>query len=264
MNKNPLFWTPQPVTSPSLRLFCFPFAGGSAQTFTFLKANLDPSVEIVLIEYPGRGRNFQSPPSESMSQLVDSLLDNYRQLPAASSVFLGHSLGACVAWELMRNMRERGIVLPRLLIASGCSGAHLASNLTRIHDLPDEEFVQALKGLEGTPQEVLEHDELLALLKPMLRADFKIAEQYCAPAERMPVPILGLAGTQDELATPQRVQAWSELTDDFRIELIEGGHFFMNTHPEDVVTYVNQAISPLLCGTRSRETSEFSELYTSC
>jgi surfactin synthase thioesterase subunit len=54
---NPDKWAlfPKPKPGASLRLFCFHYAGGSAQTFHSWSADLPPIVEIGAVQLPGRG-----------------------------------------------------------------------------------------------------------------------------------------------------------------------------------------------------------------
>ena len=43
-----------PRAAPRLRLFCFPFAGGGSAVFHSWAQSLDPSIEVVAVEAPGR------------------------------------------------------------------------------------------------------------------------------------------------------------------------------------------------------------------
>ncbi len=44
-----------------LKLFCFPYAGGSSIVYEKWRKLLSPSIELIPIEYPGRGRKFARP-----------------------------------------------------------------------------------------------------------------------------------------------------------------------------------------------------------
>jgi medium-chain acyl-[acyl-carrier-protein] hydrolase len=60
---NPNKWLlfPKPNPAASLRLFCFHYAGGSAQTFHAWSANLPPTVEVGMVQLPGRGHRLAEP-----------------------------------------------------------------------------------------------------------------------------------------------------------------------------------------------------------
>merc|ERR1719238_195085 len=46
--------------------------------------------------------------------------------------------------------------------------------------LPEPQFIEHLRKVGGTPPEVLENRELMELFMPMLRADFKMVDDYCS------------------------------------------------------------------------------------
>jgi medium-chain acyl-[acyl-carrier-protein] hydrolase len=46
------------------------------------------------------------------------------------------------------------------------------------YHLPEAEFIERLRQLQGTPEEILHCTELLHLLLPLLRADFEVCETY--------------------------------------------------------------------------------------
>ena len=57
----------------SLRLFCFPYGGGSAREYDSWSADLPHSIEVVAIELPGHGTRRAEPALESMEMLLDQL-----------------------------------------------------------------------------------------------------------------------------------------------------------------------------------------------
>jgi len=92
--------------------------------------------------------------------------------------FFGHSLGALIGFELARALvRENGSA-PVHLFVSGHSAPQVQSLDPPIHQFPEPDFLKRLKHLNGTPGEVLRDAELMALLLPVLRADFAINETY--------------------------------------------------------------------------------------
>ena len=84
--------------------------------------------------------------------------------------------------------------------------------------------------MNGTPREVLEHKELMALLIPMLRADFAVCHSYdYVPGEPLRCPITVLGGTRDEDAPPDELDDWyKETTGKCSVQMLEGDHFFIN------------------------------------
>src|SRR5205085_10328077 len=145
--------------------------------------------------------------------LVAALTDALRpHLDRPYAVF-GHSLGALVAFEWVRELRRRHWPTPELLIVSGRAAPHLPPRQRPIHTLPEAEFRAELARFNGTPAPVLGHDELMRTLLPLLRADFAAAETYEYVAEpALDVPITAVGGSDDPRATAAELDAWREYT----------------------------------------------------
>ena len=52
---------PKPNPQGSLRLFCFPYAGGSSLIFHTWASSLPKNIEICPVELPGRGMQMKLP-----------------------------------------------------------------------------------------------------------------------------------------------------------------------------------------------------------
>lgn len=150
-----------------------------ARRFTDNGLLLPKTISVFSTEFPGRGTRFKEKPFSQMEPLVENLYDTLlTELGSAPFAFFGHSLGALVAFELSGLLRKKKSAASRSSFAS----SHLAptiSHTTRfIADLPDQEFKEELRSMNGTPQEVLENAELMEMMLPFLRADFKVNETY--------------------------------------------------------------------------------------
>ena len=102
----------------------------------------------------------------------------------------------------------------------------------RYHDLPRPEFLDRLRALEGTPPEVLGSPEIMDLLLPALRADFRICETYRLEPE-MPLhsPLVVLFGRADDDVRPRHAAGWRSHTNGpCAIHALDGGHFFLDAH----------------------------------
>jgi surfactin synthase thioesterase subunit len=97
--------------------------------------------------------------------------------------------------------------------------------------LPDSDFLEELRQLNGTPREALEHPEFMALLLPALRADFKMNADYGYRHDApLTCPIRAYGGCDDTWVSERGLAAWRDQTEgDFRLRLFSGDHFFLNT-----------------------------------
>jgi medium-chain acyl-[acyl-carrier-protein] hydrolase len=145
--------------------------------------------------------------------------------------FFGHSMGALISYELARHLRRTGAPLPAHLFVSGHGAPHLPDRNPPLHALPQAQFVEKLRELNGTPEEVLRHPELLELLIPILRADFAVCETYVhAPEPPLDCPISAFSGLGDEYVNREELEGWREQTTGrFSVRLFPGDHFYLNT-----------------------------------
>lgn len=225
---------PKPNQQAKLRLFCLPYAGGSASSFRTWSNNLPLTVEVCAIELPGRGTQIRSVPFSQLEPLVQAIaqvLLPYLDKPFA---FFGHSMGAIVSFELARVLRRQYEREPLHLFVSGRRAPQIPSSEPNIHTLSEPAFLDKLRRLNGTPQAVLENAELMQLLLPTLRADFAVIETYVY-AEQLPLscPITVFGGLQDDEVGLDDLQAWRQHTNaNFALQLFPGDHFFLHSAPD--------------------------------
>src|SRR5437763_15736405 len=89
-----------------LRMFCFPYAGGSPVMFRGWSDGLPPGVDICSIQFPGRGSRLLEPPPTQMMPLVDATARALLPYLDRPFVFFGHSLGALISFELAQLLRR--------------------------------------------------------------------------------------------------------------------------------------------------------------
>lgn len=229
-------WSQRAVTSGrshefeerSLRLYCFPYAGGTVASYFPWSKQLRPEIDIRSVEYPGRGIRRNDSPSDSLSALVETLWDTIGPELEEPFALLGHSFGALVAFELARLTVRRRAPRPARLLVSAARAPHLAPR-ELVHQLPDATFLDRLIRFDGVPQEALENQELLDLVLPIVRHDFRIFEEYRYQDDEspLPVPISVFGGLQDPEVPVPDLLAWSvHTTKSFRSRFYPGRHFF--------------------------------------
>jgi medium-chain acyl-[acyl-carrier-protein] hydrolase len=222
-----------------LRLICLPPAGGGASRYRNWAAHLPTDVEVVSVQLPGRENRFNERPIESMDQLVGPLIDGLAGYLVAPFALFGHSMGAMIAFELIRQLRSRG-VRPVHLFVSGCRAPDLPSRSPDWHTLPDPEFIAAIEELGGIPPELLAERQFLDAMLPTLRSDCALTETYAFRSEAMlSCPVSAFGGLRDKEVPPEDVRAWSRhTTGPFRVHLLPGDHFFVNSARADLLRLV--------------------------
>lgn len=240
-----LFFRPLVRPAARMRLVCFPFAGGSAATYTPWTQYLHEDAELIAIQLPGRGSRLVENPYDSIDAMVADLHTGMSDFLDKPCIFFGHSMGAKIAFELACALHRNNQPLPARFIVSGSAAPFIPRRSAMVHALPDAAFKKRLTELNGTPERVLQNTELMSYLMPTLRADFKIAETYRREKDCiLPTTLAIYGGNRDEVIAEADLMAWREVFSDVAdIKLYEGGHFFINQHTGDILARINQVIA---------------------
>jgi medium-chain acyl-[acyl-carrier-protein] hydrolase len=164
--------------------------------------------------------------------------------------FFGHSMGALVCFELARYLTVRYALSPLHIFVSGHSAPHIPApykagsvSLTEgasklgvdetqkpLYVLPDHEFVQEIRSLNGMSEQVLENQELMKMLLPILRADFELCETYVyRKGPLVHCPITALGGVGDPYVDRESLEAWGEQTSaSCLVRMFPGDHFYLH------------------------------------
>lgn len=243
-------WVAHHVPNPAarLRLLCFPFAGGGASAYRGWARELPAGVELCPVQYPGRETRIAEPLQTSLSVLVRMAAGGLEPLLDEPYAFFGHSMGALVAFELAREIAQRGLRPPVQLVLSGYRAPMLPHHSALPFDLPTDEFVERLRKLEGTPQAALDSPELMEMILPILRADCQVCDQYrlrdLTPLD-MPLAVFG--GRADPEAGEAELAPWQQLAGGgFALRMFEGGHFFIQSARQQVLAALGETLAPHL------------------
>lgn len=231
-----------------LNLFCFPYAGGGVQIFHRWHDAFRPGsgVQLYPVQYPGRGTRLRERPYTDCRALVEALARAIVPLTEKPFAFFGHSMGAVIAFELARVLRASHGREPAHMFLGGRRAPQIPPRERPTYDLPEPEFVEELRRLNGTPPQALEHPELMEMLIPIIRADFQVAETYrCAEGPRLGCPFSIFGGAGDEDVMREDLEAWCEQTSGpCSVTMFDGGHFFLQSAEDEVVRAVARTLAP--------------------
>ncbi|MEE1833314.1 thioesterase II family protein [Streptomyces sp. SP17KL33] len=242
VNSGPWVRRYRPAPEAAVRLLCLPHAGGSASAYHPMALALAPAADVLAAQYPGRQDRFAEPPSESVRELAERIVgavtgdDDPRPL-----ALFGHSMGALVAYEAALALEAAGQTPVRLFV-SGRRAPSTARTGPRLHLGSDAELLRAVRRLGGTDGRVFDDEELVQLVLPALRGDYKALETYePRPDDRLTCPVTVLTGDADPVTPVAEARAWSGHTDGpTELCVFPGGHFYLNDRPREVVDVVRR------------------------
>jgi len=237
---NSWFTVAEPNPDAAMRCFCFHDAGGSASLFDGWEKYIDKSlIELVVLEMPGRGRRLDETPYEDAPTLIRDIMPELTKWLTKPYIFVGHSMGGLVAFELIRALRKAGTALPEALFISSTSGLNAYQKSQVDYTVSAEELVNQYPHLHIDNIGSLEMQEILVNI---LRADLKLLHNYqYAVEELLDIPITAIHGNEDERVKRHQIEQWqAETTSSFRLVPRPGGHRYIQYDAEFVVQLIQE------------------------
>jgi pyochelin biosynthetic protein PchC len=232
------------AAKPELRVFCFPYAGGSANAFRAWSAAAPATVELIAVQYPGHADRIAEACMESIDGMSAAIASAYEQDEEVAAAFFGHSLGAVVAYEVARRLEAQGRP-PVALIVSGRPAPQLDRG-GAVHLLDEAGIFADMVRLGGTTPELLDHTELRALLLPMLRSDYRLSETYRPVLEpKLRLPVMACFSERDPEVTESEARGWAAVTEGpFVLRAFGGDHFYLTAAYAHVVEAIVSFSNP--------------------
>lgn len=230
-----------------VRLLYFPHAGGSASFCFPISRVLSPSIEVLALQYPGRQNRRPERCMQNISQFVDAIIAALEEVDDRPLAFFGHSMGAILAFEVALRFQRCGRTMPVRLFASG-RRAPSTTRYEKVHLSDNDELIAELRRLAGTDKRVLGDEELIRMILPAMRADYKAIETYeWIPGPPIDCPITVLVGNNDPKTTVDEARAWKKhTTRDFTMHVYPGGHFYLGSDGLRVVNVIREYLEAYL------------------
>ena len=223
-----------PKNTASVRVFCFPFAGGNASAYLKLISRLPEWLDVCLVELPGHGTRSQEALVNDVQKLSSKLHQELKAYCDRPYVLFGHSMGALIALELAHYIQQQ----PNEVVKKYCqslivSGRPAPSHARLGQDhrlLDDDALMQNLSRFGGIPPELEQYPELMELAIPILRNDvslIELAEPGQVYLKPLPIPLLAVSGTTEPDFNYDGLISWRHYTSQWLgAKQIEGDHFY--------------------------------------
>lgn len=243
-------WTRRfhPAPQSDIRLVCFPHAGGSASFFFPISRVLSPAIDVLVVQYPGRQDRRLEKGVDNIPELADLCAAALRRWNDRPLALFGHSMGATLAFEVARRLERTAGQQPAYLFVSGRRAPHLSRD-EQVHLRDDAGLVAEMKTLSDTDAELLDDEEVLQMILPALRSDYKAIETYVyQPRPKLNCPIHALVGDSDPRVTVEEAQGWAKHTSGiFDLRVFSGGHFYLSERAPEVIETISRCLGFAPC-----------------
>lgn len=223
-----------------IRLFCFHYAGATASIFRTWQGAFPEEVDVIAVQLPGREYRLAEPLLTDMKEIAPQVAEVLPPLLDKPYVFFGHSMGVLLGFDVIRILRAQGLRPPEMLIASGRNAPSFRWLDAGLQELPDDQFIAAVRDYNGTPEALLAEESLRDLWLPRLRADLTVSGTYEYVEQRpLDCPITVLVGEKDRLVSKAGLEAWlTQTTGGVRFFHYPGNHFFLHSAEQLVLAKV--------------------------
>lgn len=238
----PLLWHLSP-NAKGRPLVMFPFLGGFGASYIRLVRALDANWDVWSANPPGHASSTVAPHTR-LEHLVTSYVDALRSVLRPDAVFFGHSMGAVVAYHVLRALEDDASFAgrwPTELVMSA-SSAPPDLPVTGYATLPEAALLKHLQSFAAIPDEVLKDRSLIEMFMPAFRADYAVLEDAKAqPVHQLDTPAHLILGELDPQTAPHTPAAWQRhLSRPLRTHLIPGeGHMFVLSASDTVAAILN-------------------------
>lgn len=228
-----------------MRMFCFPHAGGTAQDYKKWIQYLPDGVELYAAQLPGRAERMSEDLCSDFNFLVNNLVTNILPLINVTYVFVGHSLGGIIAFEVAKAIRKLNYGLPDHLFIIGRTGPNIPE-VNPTYDLADDDFIDYLRLQSGTHEQILGDRDVMKFFLPIIRNDMKLADTYhywYQKDQPLPCPIHVFWGSEETNMKVDELEDWAnETSGSFSIDQFDGHHFFLHEQTKNVVSKIFEYI----------------------
>lgn len=238
---NQLNWTNFGLKHEHTRpvLYCLPYAGGGANMFRSWALQAKDKIEIKALSMPGRENKFKIPAYEEYKIIFHDLIELMQQEPASTCSLFGYSLGALLAFDVVRVWEEQlNISVPKNLFLAGMSAPHMIKEPKIYAHYSDDELISdLLNDPDNLARKSPELIQLQRLLLPALRADHKLYETYkFTPLEKKLTTMGYIFAGKSDIEHKENIDHWQDLFEKpIEIKWFEGEHMFVHRHQEEVL-----------------------------
>jgi surfactin synthase thioesterase subunit/acyl carrier protein len=235
------FVIPRPNPHAAVRLFCFHDAGGSSSLYHSWENKLDDTMELVLVELPGRGKRFSEKMYADVRDLILDLKPVLTPLLDRPFAFFGHSMGSLIAFEMAQTLRKVGLG-PIALFISSSPALDVDFKQEVDPHRNEEELSDMFPHIANASAGDKEWHRLLV---DLLRSDLQLLNNYrYEKDDPLTIPLVVIHGEEDTGIKKYQAEAWcKETLGTCKVIQRPGGHRYIEHDDEFLIKLVQMEIT---------------------
>ena len=134
-----------------IRLFFFHYAGGGASIFRGWEKHFGNEIDVFAVQSPGRENRYSAQPIDCLNTKVAQLRQEIAPYLDVPCIFVGHSMGALLAFELARVIQDSPGHQLAHVVLSAVRAPHLRRIKPIMSGMSHEQFIEEVKMYSTTP-----------------------------------------------------------------------------------------------------------------
>lgn len=228
-----------------MQLFCFSYAGGTANFFNSLDEYLR-GISVNKFEYSGHGKRHKEPFYKNMHELA---LDAVKYIESGINLLndeyaiLGYSMGSIAVAEILKIIIDKNILLPKHIFLA----AHEPKLFNEIEKLNIEYSDDFIKDrtikFGGVPTSLINNKIFWRTYLPVLRSDYLLISKYDFNLLQLNIKIPTTVFYSESDTPLSEMEKWKNfVTGEIEFICYKGNHFFIYDHVEDICNVIKSKI----------------------
>jgi len=229
-------------------LFCFPFAGGTADFYNNLEQECGDNIRLIKLEYSGHGSRMKEPLCRSFDDTTNDLLPYMQSIldenPDVSYSLMGYSMGSIALFDVLRRILNiESIKAPQRVFIS----AHQPQPIRSLRSVPDDGVDEWVKDrtieFGGVDKKLLNNKIFWRIYLPIFRNDYKMIADYDFDSIEFETNIPATIFFSEEDTPYEEMKEWGKFFVG-ESEFIEytGSHFFIDTYCRDMAEVIKDRL----------------------
>ncbi len=232
------------MSNDKFLLFCFPFAGGTAEFYDKLENACGETVKFVKLEYPGHGTRIKEPLSHSFAELTNDLypqiIDTLNKNPDMDYSMIGYSMGSIAMFDMLK----------RVVFDNKCRkpwrvflSAHQPQPIKALRNIPadgiDDWVKERTIDFGGIDRRLFHNKSFWRVYLPIFKADYQMIADYDFGSDSFRTEIPATVFYSEEDTPYEEMVGWREyFTESCEFVEYTGSHFFIETYYEDMAEVI--------------------------